>query len=107
MIIIPVFISQNKKLVNINPYDIAFLHAQNNYTKLYLTEQRTFTLRSTISTMMTKLPKDIFVQIHRSFAVSILHIDDIEKETLRVYEEILPIGKQYYEGLIEKLQVLK
>ena len=103
----PFFVWQNRALKKLHPEDVICLSTEGNYTRIYLRDKSFYMVRSTLSAALKKLPADIFIKIHRSFAVSIDHIDSIHKDHLVVSNESLPIGKQYYRSLIEKLNVIE
>ena len=103
----PFFVWQNKMLKKINPEDVICLWTEGNYTKIYLVDKSYYMVRSTLSGALKKLPPDIFIKIHRSFAASVYHIDVINKDHLLVRDEPIPVGKQYYKSLIEKLNIIE
>jgi DNA-binding LytR/AlgR family response regulator len=64
-------------------------------------------VRSTLSNALKKLPPDMFIKIHRAVAVSIHHVDIIRRDHVEVAGSALPIGKQYYKALLEKLNIIE
>src|SRR5687767_7056966 len=103
----PFFVWENKELVRVQPEQVVFLETQRNYTKIYLADKKYYLVRSSLSTALKKLPSDQFIKIHRSFVVSLHYIDRINTDHLVVGNEGLPIGKQYYKSLIERLNVIE
>jgi DNA-binding LytR/AlgR family response regulator len=49
----------------------------------------------------------MFIKTHRSFAASIYFIDNIARDHLTVGEEPIPIARQYYKPVIERLNVIE
>lgn len=49
----------------------------------------------------------MFIKIHRSVVVNVYYIDVIEKDHLVIDGESLPIGRQYYPSLINKLKIIE
>ena len=63
--------------------------------------------RSTLKGILKKLPPDIFIQTHRAYAVSVFFIDDIAKDHLNIGDAAIPIARQYYDQLVEQLQIIR
>ena len=90
--------------------DFIFAKAQQNYVDIYFNsengmQQKTF--RSTLSNIMTQLPKAW--QVHRSYLVNLDYLKTIEgnarKRFIRisVTEETIPISQVYYKALSKRL----
>ncbi len=103
----PFFVWEDKMLKKINPDDVLCLSTEGNYTRIYLADKTFYMVRSSLSGALKKLPPDIFIRIHRSFVASLYHIDSINKDHLLVGDEPLPIGKQYYKSLIDRLNIIE
>ncbi len=88
------FLRQNKSYIQVNLYSILYLEASGNYTKV-VTVDETISIREKISEMIESLPKDEFLQVHKSFAVATRHIKSIEGNRIFIGEAIIPIGKLY------------
>jgi DNA-binding LytR/AlgR family response regulator len=103
----PFFIWQGKILKKINPEDVVALATEENYTKILLANDRYFMMRSSLSNALKKLPPNLFIKIHRSYAVSVNYIDQIDKDHLLADGEPVAIGKLYYQELLEKLVIIE
>ncbi len=103
----PFFVRQDKMLKKINPRDVIGLATEGNYTRIFLADRSYYMVRSTLSNALKKLPPDIFIKTHRSFAASVYYIDIVYKDHLLVGEEPIPIGKQYYKSLMDKLTIIE
>ena len=103
----PLFVWQNKELKKVNPEDVVCLVTERNYTRICLTNNNFYLVRSSLSATLQKLPPGIFIKIHRSFVASVYHISSIHKDHLVVMGEGLPIGKQYYAPLLAKLNIIE
>ncbi len=98
-----IFIRSNKKYIQVVFDDIQYLEASGNYTKIYLITD-TITIREKISSVLELLPKQEFVQVHKSFAVAINHIKSIEGNRIFIADHIIPIGKIYKTNFIQSLK---
>jgi DNA-binding LytR/AlgR family response regulator len=104
----PIFVWKDRTLEKIHPELIVRLVTEKNYTKIYLVDIDTpYMVRSTLSNALKKLPEEIFIKTHRSYAVSVLYINFIARDHLQVGSEIVPIAKQYYRSVMEKLVIIE
>ncbi|MEO8475124.1 MAG: LytTR family transcriptional regulator DNA-binding domain-containing protein, partial [Chryseolinea sp.] len=58
--------------------------------------------------LLDRLPREEFVQVHRSFVVRKSAIEEVNigEQTLKVAEKNIPIGKTYKEQLLTTLNLL-
>jgi DNA-binding LytR/AlgR family response regulator len=88
--------------------DIIFLEADNNYTKFQ--EMNNFHyIRITLNAALSLLPENKFLRIHRSYAVSLDHIDQLGRESVTftaIPNLELPVSRQYYATFKEKIVIL-
>jgi DNA-binding LytR/AlgR family response regulator len=56
-------------------------------------------LRSPIKDIAPNLPDEYFKRVHKSFIVNINKIDALTSKELKIKEEIIPIGRNYYADL--------
>lgn len=90
------------KLYKINYDELIFIEGQHEYVTFH-TETRRITALYSLKNLEDTLPKDRFVRVHKSFIVSIKNIEDINKMTVTVKGNKLPIGASYRDGLLERL----
>ncbi|MEP0366229.1 MAG: LytTR family DNA-binding domain-containing protein [Cyclobacteriaceae bacterium] len=89
-----IFLRGDKKHTQLTVDDILFIEASGNYTKV-ITTQETIITRDKISNLLTLLPVDDFLQVHKSFAVATKHIRSVEGNQIVVGDHIVPVGKMY------------
>jgi DNA-binding LytR/AlgR family response regulator len=102
----PFFVWQNKVLKSVSPQDVAILYTEGNYTKIVLSNDKHYMIRSSLSGVLKKLPPEMFIKTHRSFAVSIFYIKSLARDHLIIGEVSIPISRQYYKTVIEQLNVI-
>jgi two-component system response regulator LytT len=101
-----IFIKQKNALVKIMKADIVYLEANDNYVKIN-TQDGTFLIRQTINEAQNILPS-YFYRIHRSFIVNMNCIQKIQYEEIVLSNKThLPLSRNVYADLIDKIQVLK
>ena len=89
-----IFLRSQNKYVQVFTNTIKYVEASGNYTKV-VTDMETISIREKISDVIALLPTDNFLQVHKSFAVAIKHINSIEGNRILIGEHIIPIGKMY------------
>ena len=103
----PFFVWQNKVLKRIDPRQVMCLSTEGNYTRIYLSDQTFYMVRSSLSGALKKLPPEMFIKIHRSLVASIYFIDDIARDHLIIGGDSIPIGRKYYQPAIRQLNIIE
>lgn len=90
--------------IQIRCADIETIHAERDYMRLCL-ENRSFLVHKPLHQLLTYLPADLFVQIHRSTVVRKDFINDIRRRGRRTYAVLrdnreCSIGARYRDALI-------
>ena len=98
-----IFIRSNKKYIQIEIDAILFIEASGNYTKV-ITRLEIITVREKISSVLDVLPKEDFLQVHKSFAVAPKYIKSIEGNRIFISDHIIPIGKFFRTNIVQLLQ---
>lgn len=89
-----IFLKENKKYLQVIIDDILYLEAYGNYTKV-ITSERTIKVREKISDLLPSLNSDSFLRVHKSFAVAVPKIQEIEGNRIFLSGHEVPIGKMY------------
>lgn len=89
-----IFFRTDNKHVQVPMNDIWFIEASGNYAKV-VTADQTVTVREKISDLLKRLPAESFLQVHRSFVVSVNHIQRIAGNLITIDKHEIPIGKVY------------
>lgn len=98
-----IFLHSNKKYTQVVIDTIQYIEAAGNYVKV-ITTTETITIREKISDLLELLPKDNFLQVHKSFAVAVKHIKSIEGNRIFIGDDVVPIGKIYKTNIIQLLK---
>src|SRR5579862_2071814 len=88
-----VFIKSEYKIVKVKFDDILFCKGMKDYIQIFVNSKSNpiVTLKS-LNAFETKLPSEKFIRVHRSYIVSLLHIDSISKNEISIGKQIVPIG---------------
>jgi len=82
--------------------DILYVEGKGDYLKLILKDGYVMSLQS-FSRLMTVLPAETFIRIHKSYIVSLKHIDHIEKSRVRIRDNWLPVSETYRKDFYSRL----
>lgn len=97
-----IFVKSEYRIIKINLEDIVFCEGLKDYTQIYTGKKNKpiITLQN-LKTFAERLPPQEFVRIHRSYIISVSHIESITKKEVEIAEKILPIGNSYRAHLLE------
>lgn len=100
-----IFVRHDGSLVKIKYQEILWLKGDGNYTTL-VTKEFELSIRNILKEFEETLPGNEFMRIHKSYIVRLDEILAINTRELRVGNEFIPIGRTYYQKLIEGIQKL-
>ncbi|MEE9363669.1 MAG: response regulator transcription factor [Cellulophaga sp.] len=90
----------NYEKVHLN--DISHIEGLKNYVSIYVRSKRIITY-NTLKYLQENLPTAQFVQIHKSYIVSLQHIDKIENDLLWIGDKELSIGNTFKKAFFERI----
>lgn len=97
-----IFVRSDRTMVKIDFKDIVYIESFSDYIKINLSN-KTIVTRETISAIEAKLPKKLFLRIHRSYIISIEHITSFTKEQVIILNKSLPISRSYKSKVLQLL----
>ena len=105
-----VFIKKNAKLVRVRYDEILWIEALENYVMIAAIDEN-YTIHFTMKAIESKLPKHVFVRIHRSYIVNKSKIAVIEDNSIGLKAnngeiKMLPIGKSYRNKLLGDINLI-
>lgn len=98
------YVRSEYSLVKILFSEILYIETMDDYIKIHRKENETVLTLSSMKKMMDKLPKDMFVRVHRSFAVAINCIERITTKNILINNSEIPIGRSYEKDFYNKIQ---
>lgn len=84
---------------------ILWIEALDNYIKLHLTEQKTLLTRMPMKNILEALPAKRFVRVHRSYAVAVGKVLQVNYQEVFVGNAKIPIGNLYKENVEQVLKL--
>jgi DNA-binding LytR/AlgR family response regulator len=100
-----IFLKVGHRIQKIAMDDILFIEGMKDYLKIHTVKEKIMTLLS-FAKLEELLPAQDFVRVHRSFMVAIDKIDHIEKNRIRIANNLIPISDTYNESFYKKLRGL-
>ncbi|WP_111707922.1 LytR/AlgR family response regulator transcription factor [Lutibacter citreus] len=99
------YVNIDRRLVKINFETINFIEARGDYI-LIKTENKNYTVHSTLKKIVEKLPDDLFLKVHRSFVINTKKIIDIEDNSVLIGKDVIPVSRSNKPELIKRLNLL-
>lgn len=99
-----IFLKSGNKLHKVKVADIQYIEGAGNYMAFYFTGGKKILSLINMSELMELLPRDRFVRIHKSYVISLDHIDFIQRHQVSIQEKFIPIGLTYREHFLKKHQ---
>ena len=92
------------RLIKFHPLDILFIKAADKYVDVHTTVNKQATLiRTTLESLEERLPDPLFCRVARSYIINVHHIEFVEKDTIRIGAEDIPLHKQYAPTFMQRL----
>lgn len=89
-----IFIKTEYRLEKVNLADLLYIEGMRDYRCLHLPDRKILTLQ-TFGDLEQELPADQFCRVHKSFIVSVNHIDSVERDRIRINDALIPISETY------------
>lgn len=100
-----IYVNIDKRLIKIEISTINFIQANGDYI-LIKTEGSNYTVHTTLKKIEDKLPKSIFLKIHRSYIINVNKIIDIQDSTVLIGKDLIPVSKNNRPILMESINLL-
>ena len=98
-----IFIRTNYSFIKIFFDDIIYIKAMENFVQV-VTANDTHTTLVSLKNILSKLPNNIFKQVHRSYIINFSKIQSLEKNTLKIDKYDIPIGAAFKEKVVDILK---
>jgi DNA-binding LytR/AlgR family response regulator len=89
-----IFLKSDKKIHRVIINEIYHLESVGDYVKVFFSG-KFIMVHDTFQNLLNQLPDKLFVRIHKSHAIAINKIDNIEGNMVKVKDKFLPIGQTF------------
>ena len=89
-----IYIKSGTKTHRLVLNDVRYLEKDGHYITFYLSDKKVVA-RLSMKDVFEVISKTKFIQVHKSYIVSIAHVKTIERHQIKIEESIIPIGKTH------------
>jgi DNA-binding LytR/AlgR family response regulator len=97
-----IYIKAEKKMRKVYFHDILYLESLKDFVKVQTTTKPIITYQ-TITYFEEKLPEDQFIRVHRSYIVSVHHVQSFTGASIEINNFEIPIGRLYKTNVMKAL----
>jgi two-component system response regulator LytT len=99
------YINIDRRLIKIDLPSIYLIEAKGDYIQIK-TDDKNYTVHSTLKKIEEKLPDSLFLKIHRSYIINIKKIIDIEDNSVLIRKDVIPVSRSKRPELMKRLDLL-
>jgi len=99
------YVNIDRRLIKIDIPSIYLIEAKGDYIHVK-TEDKNYTVHSTLKKIEDKLPSHLFLKVHRSFIINIKKIIDIEDNSVLIKKDVIPVSRSNRPELMKRLNLL-
>jgi len=101
-----IFVKSEYENIKIDIDNIKYIQGLKDYLKIYDTKSnKAIITLSSFKDILSKLPENQFIRIHRSFVVNITHIKALQKTKVVIDDVRIPIGETYKSDVLKRLGI--
>jgi two-component system response regulator LytT len=99
------YVNIDRRLVKIEFKSVILVEAKGDYIHIK-TDSKNYIVHSTLKKIEDKLPKDLFLKVHRSFIINTQKIIDIEVNSVLIAKDVIPVSRSNRPELMKRLNLL-
>ncbi len=99
------YVNIDRRLIKIDIPSIYLVEAKGDYIHVK-TEDKNYTVHSTLKKIEEKLPDELFLKVHRSFIINTTKIVDIEDNSVLIKKDVIPVSRSNRPELMKRLNLL-
>lgn len=99
------YVNIDRRLIKIDIPTITIIEAKGDYIFIK-TENKNYTVHSTLKKIEEKLPTNLFLKVHRSFIINTKKIIDIEDNSVLIGKDVIPVSRSNRSELMDRLNLL-
>ena len=99
------YINIDRRLIKLDIPSIYLIEAKGDYINVK-TEDKNYTVHSTLKKIEDKLPNDLFLKVHRSYIINVKKIIDIEDNSVLIKKDVIPVSRSNRPELMKRLNLL-
>lgn len=99
------YVNIDRRLIKIDIPSIYLVEAKGDYISIK-TEDKNYTVHSTLKKIADKLPEHLFLKVHRSYIINVEKIIDIEDNSVLIKKDVIPVSRSNRPELMKRLNLL-
>lgn len=99
------YVNIDRRLIKIDIPTINLIEAKGDYI-LIKTENKNYTVHSTLKKIEEKLPDSLFLKVHRTYVINLKKIIDIEDNSVLIGKDVIPVSRANRPELMKRLNTL-
>lgn len=100
-----VYLKVDKDMKKVFVNNIQYIESWKNYIKIFLTGDKNFLVKQSISAMENLFSEHKFMRVHRSYIISLDKVSGYNNISLQLGGHEIPIGRLYKQAVMERLQL--
>jgi len=96
------FVRCDRKFEKVFFHDVLYIEGLQNYAIIHLVNRKLITY-ITLTSLENQLPKNEFLKVHKSFLISVPHVNAIEGDEIIIGDARIPISRNLREQVIHQI----
>ena len=97
------FVKSEYESVKMNIEDIKYVQGLKDYLKIHTLQPKPILTLMSFKEILTKLPSEQFMRVHKSFVVNVSKIKSIQRSKIVIDDVRIPIGDSFKESFLDRL----
>ncbi|MFD1292291.1 LytR/AlgR family response regulator transcription factor [Lutibacter holmesii] len=98
-----IFVKSEYENLKVNLNTIRYIEGLKDYIKIYTDDPKPILTLNSLKAFEEKLPPN-FIRVHRSFIVSLNHINSVQRNRIIIDKVYIPIGQNYKDDFIKRIE---
>lgn len=99
------YVNIDRRLIKIEIASVILVEAKGDYIHIK-TDGKNYVVHSTLKKIEDKLPKNLFLKVHRSYIINTQKIIDIEDNSVLLGKDVVPVSRSNRPELMKRLNLL-
>ena len=99
------YVNIDRRLIKIEMTTVNIVEAKGDYIHIK-TESKNYVVHTSLKKIEDKLPKNLFLKVHRSFIINTKKIIDIEDNSVLIAKDVIPVSRANRPELMKRLNLL-
>lgn len=97
-----IFVKTENRLEKITISDIVYIEGMRDYRRIHTLDKRIMTLQN-FKELEQVIPPSLVCRVHKSYMVALNKIESIERNRIKIADQLIPISETYSELFFQKI----